>query len=183
MKKNTCLLFPLLMISIFVMAQPVQNTWEPGKAHSNMVSGGFVFPIGEFSETHFAGFGFAYSWSRHRFGKWFPKTSHRTGFIASAGIDHYFGKKDQFGFRYFGLTYVHAMAGVVYTPGVNGNIGLQAGPALSIYKGDHRTGFETRICGHYFLENNFAFTYSVQYMNHHHENARWIFGLGAGYCF
>ena len=148
-----------------------------------MVSGSFAFPIGDFSETHVAGLGIMYSWSPHRFGKWFQKTSHRTGFIASGGIDHYMGRKDDFGFRYFGLTYIQALAGIVYTPRANGNINLATGPALSIYKGDHRTGVVTRLGGNYFLNNNFAFDYSLRYIKHHNENARWIFGLGGAYCF
>jgi hypothetical protein len=177
----------ILFIHFFIYPEIYsQSEHDSHKPASHTAAIGINIPVGEFSETHFAGISLDYSWSKHRFGILKTLPEKVIGFIANGGIDYYFGKKETvagYEYKYGSYTYLHAFGGIIYNPVKKGNISLMAGPTMGIYKGGSDIGFGVSWQGSYYFTQRIAFTPGILFMKHKEANALWAPFLRASYNF
>lgn len=183
MKYHSYLLGFLLLLTFIVKAQTTDTL--AAKSKSQAIAFGLYLPVGTFSQSHIAGAGFEYSWSRHRFGK-NRLVGKAFGFVANAGINYYLGKKINttgHEFRYGDYLNVYAMPGIIYNPVKNGNVSLAAGPALNIYKGSANAGIAVCLFSNYFFAEKIALGPGVIFKKHTTTDALWAVTIRASYSF
>src|SRR5687767_3095355 len=143
MKNYSFLLTFSLLFHLGMRAQSIDtSSLKHIKGKSQAISFGLFMPVSTFSNSHIAGAGIDYSWSRHRFGRDISADK-LIGLIVNGGINYYAGKKITsagYDFRYGGYINLYAMPGIICNPLKNGNIALTVGPALNIYKGSANAG-------------------------------------------
>ena len=185
MKRISFIILACLFTPNMILAQAdtsVTPNYTKGK--NNAASLGVNIPVGEFSETHIGGISASYSWSHRRFGKLNKLPKKLIGFIANAGIDYYFGKKETvsgYDFKYGSSVYLHVFGGAIYNPCKDGNITLTTGPTLSLYKSNADLGFGVNLNGSYYFNDRIAITPGVIYMKHNKTNALWAVLMKATY--
>lgn len=176
-----------LMFSVTLSAQskhPKKHNHPSGKM--NAVSAGILFPLGDFSSTHFIGVGAQYAWSNYRFGRMDVKPVRPVGFIANGGLAYYFGKKEMpggYAYKYPGYVFLYLNGGVIYNPSNKGTIDLTAGPALGIYNGNNRFSISGKLEGVYYIKEGIGFSPSIMLMKEDGANAIWATSIKAVYCF
>lgn len=97
-----------------------------------------IFPLGDFSSTHFGGIGVDASPSRH-----FEKSLRKKKivFTYNGGINYYIGKKETVSannYKYPGYVFIHAFGGLLYVPAKKIALKIMTGPGLGIYNGTTR---------------------------------------------
>lgn len=186
MKIYSFLLIFLLSAYLGGQAQNT-DTSQPKRlsGKSQAAAFGLYLPTGIFSESHIAGAGIDYSWSRHRFGKDIPPVS-PFGFVINGGVNYYLRKTITTAghdFRYGGYLNLYAMPGIIYNPVKKGNIILTTGPALNIYKGSVSTGIGINFLSSYFISENIAIGPGIIYKKHTNTDALWAVTIRASYIF
>jgi hypothetical protein len=158
----------LFVISSF--AQPNGNDKAQAAGRSNEASLNINFPFeGYLKDISNLGLGLEYGWSNGRFGKMIPVPSKPIGFTYNAGIDYYFGQKEDVGmnsYKYEGTTYFHVYGGAIFNPCNRGNISLTAGPGVELYNGNAEFGFGVNLSGSYYICNcgNFGISPNITLM-------------------
>ena len=156
MKKKILLFFSTALLLTGVMAQPAKKDPEtPAKRYSRAVSAGIDLPFDDFSNSHSFGLGINYSWSHTHFGQLKKKPVKPLGILFSGGIDHYFGKKESYGYKFEGYTVIHGYGGLIFDTGKNGCISLTSGPVAAIYGGNTKAGFGITLNGGYYIKEKF----------------------------
>ena len=186
MKNYSFLLVFSLLFYLGMRAQSA-DTWSLKhiKGRNQAIGFGLYMPVGTFFNSHIAGAGIDYSWSRHRFGRNISPVK-LIGFIVNGGISYYAGKKITtagYDFRYGGYINLYAMPGIVYNPVKNGNVSLTAGPALNIYKGNATAGIGINLFTNYYISKNIALGPGIIYKKHTNTNALWAVAIRASYIF
>lgn len=105
------------------------------------------------------GAGLQYALSNHRFGINQPKTL--IGWIGSAGIDYYLGKKDkEAGHSFKNGNYLHTrvLGGIISNPAKQAQVSLQAGAGWGIYQGAHAINFCSLVNGTYYIDEQWGIT-------------------------
>jgi len=187
MKKSLVLFSLSIFFSSLAQSQSFPFTLKgpkskPIKQSSSLISAGISLPIGDFSETHFIGLGANYTWIRHYF-TGLKKVSKNPGFTITGGFDHYFGKKESNGFRFYGLNYIKVMPGIIKQLGLSTHAGLSAGVACRIYKSNFDFAPAIILNGIFFVKESIGISPSVQYIKHTNENALWALGISGIYFF
>ena len=182
MKKYSC--FLLFCCWIFhAKAQSVNPSGHRSKGKDQLVSFTASVPVGVYAESHIAGAGLAYAWSRHRFGD-SVHAKKIIGFTAQAGLDYYFGKKVTtagYSFRYGNHLYAHVMPGIIYNPSSRTNLSLLAGPVLGIYKESSSLALGVSLTGAYYFNSRISLGPVVFYRKHAEVDALWTAGLRVSY--
>lgn len=184
MKYYSFLVVFYLLAKLTGQAQSVDTiTHKQVKGKSQAVAFGIYIPVGVFSNSHIAGAGIDYSWSRHRFGRDISPGK-IIGLTVNGGINYYVGKRMTtagYDFRYGGYTNLYAMPGIIYNPLKNGNVALTAGPVLNIYKGSANAGIGINLFSNYFVSENIAIGPGIIYKKHTNTNALWAVTIRASY--
>ena len=152
---------------------------------NNAVAFGLYLPLGVFTQSHIAGAGIDYSWTRRRYGR-NVSPAKLIGFTVNGGINYYVGKKITtagYGFHYGGYINLHAMPGLLFNPVKNGNLSLTAGPALDIYKASANAGIGITLLANYYISKNIAIGPGVIYRKHTNTDALWSATIRASYIF
>src|SRR5688500_6684097 len=109
--------FLLTFSVLFHLAMWAQSIYTSSLKHINgkreATSFILYIPVSTFSNSHIAGAGIDYSWSRHRFGRDISADK-LIGLIVNGGINYYAGKKITsagYDFRYGGYINLYAMPG------------------------------------------------------------------------
>lgn len=179
------LIFPLLGCLVGQAQSKNVSRQEKIYGKSQTIAFGIYKPLGIFSESHVAGAGIDYSWSRHRFGRGISPAK-SIGFIIHGGLNYYLGKKIKtvgYDFRYGGYLNMYAMPGIIYNPVKNGNIVLTAGPALNLYKGGANAGIGINVSTNYFISENIAVGPGIIYKKHTNTDGLWTVAISASYIF
>ena len=163
------------------MKEPVLES--TGKGYSNIISGGADLPVGVFSDTHSFGIGADYSWSNHRFGSMKGNSKKPIGLILNGGADYYFGKEENYGYKYKGYTWLQGYAGLIMNPDKKGELSFLAGPALGIYAGKSNLGFGVNLRGSYYVNDMIAITPAILYMKRSNADALWAGTIRASLSF
>lgn len=186
MKNYSFLLTFSLLIHLGMRAQSANtSSLKHIKGKSQAIGFGLYMPAGTFSNSHIAGTGIDYSWSRHRFGRDISPGK-LIGFIVNGGISYYIGKKivtAGYDFRYGRYINLYAMPGIICNPLKNGNICLTAGPALNIYKGSANAGIGINLLSSYFISENIAIGPGIVFKKHTNTDALWSGTIRALYAF
>jgi hypothetical protein len=162
----------VLVVSLCLFLFSSRSEAQQGSSH--LLSLDLQVPVGVFATSHFAGAGLNYSWSQHRFGNNVLKKT--PGFMLNGGADYYFAKKIStagYPFTYGGYLYLHVMPGLIVNPWQNGNISLNAGPSIGLYKGNADWGLNTTIIGNYFLSDKISIGPGISYKKHAQNYALW----------
>ena len=140
-------------------------------------------PVDKFENSHLAGFGAEYAWSKKRFG-FDSRPGHPLGWMAKGGVDYFIGKKDpavDYAFRYFNYLYLHVMGGAVYSPASRLNIMFNAGPGLGIYKNSSSIGINASAAANVFVSKHISVGPSLIYRKHKQASELWSASLRIGY--
>lgn len=185
MKKLTLLLCILLFGAPTLVAQITPAvSQDSATTHSHAASASMLIPFGEFSKTHVAGLSIGHSWSHHRFGT--DSVTHKKfGFIVSSGVEFLLGKEIRtagYDFRYGNYLSIYSMPGVVYQPVKKGLISLNAGPFLSIYKGNTYAGIGASFQTQYTISKNIAIGPGLVFKKRPETNALWMVALQGVYA-
>ncbi len=135
--------------------------------HSKIISAGISIPFGEFVQTHWLGAGANFSWSKNHFGISDKKPSKPIGFIADAGIDYYFGKKETtvaYLYTYNNFTYIHTHGGIIYNCGKKGYINFTTGRALGLENGYATFFLGINLGGAYYFNKRIAIAPAIIFM-------------------
>ncbi|MEI9944581.1 MAG: hypothetical protein WDN26_10225 [Chitinophagaceae bacterium] len=179
------LLLLLFCCLIGIKKAGAQSNTSASNGTNNLASFDMHLPVAIFARSHFAGAGLNYSWSHHRFGN-NVSPSKFLGFILNAGANYYFAKKISsagYDFRYGGYFYPYIMPGIIVNPSATGNITLNTGPAMEIYKGNSNFGFGVNLFGSYFLTENISFGPGITYKKHEETDALWALAFRISYSF
>lgn len=175
----------VFLLSLGLLAVPLLRA-QSGTGKQHAVAVGVQIPVGVFSESHLAGIGTSYSWSRHRLGR-LPALPQKTiGFVATGGVDYYLGRKITevgYDFKYFNYLYIHAFGGMIYNPGRKINTTLSGGPTLGVYKGSTDIGYGIKLDGSYSVSERIALSPGVMYMKHALANTLWVVMVKGTYNF
>jgi hypothetical protein len=172
-----------LTIAILFACLAESSAQEPSsEIYSNQGSVNLLIPVSHFAESHFAGICLQYAWSRNNFGN-STRLKSKFGAAVSGSLSHYFGARDDFGFRFFGLNYLEAYAGVQYHCNRNTIVVLSAGPAISQYRGHANMGIALKTEAGFYIKKRISINPSLRIFMHRNENGRWTPGIGAGYLF
>lgn len=156
-------IFPLLfllLICLEIIAQPASEK-KAFVEKNNLGSLGTEIPIGDFSNTHLPGIGIEYSRSKNRFGIFSAADIKKIAFVYGGGAAIYIGKKETlslYPYKYPAYVFIKATAGVLYKPGSKSGFTIAAGPAIGIYNGNTQFNLNSRLEGHYFLNEKLAIT-------------------------
>ena len=186
--KNYSFLFIFSLLTYSgVQAQKSTDTLmnRQTNGESNAVAFGLYLPLGVFTQSHIAGAGIDYSWSRHRYGRKISPAK-LIGFTVNGGINYYVGKKITtagYGSHYGGYINLYAMPGLLFNPLKNGNISLTTGPSLDIYKAGANAGIGINLLGNYFVSKNIAIGPGIIYKKHTNTDALWAATIRASYIF
>lgn len=151
----------MLLINFYNL--PAQSKIETLQAHlkSNLLSFGTDIPISDFSNTHLPSIGIEYSRSKNRFGIFSAADIKKIAFVYGGGAAIYIGKKETvslYPYKYPAYVFIKATAGVLYKPGSKSGFTIAAGPAISIYNGNTQFNLNSKLEGHYFLNEKLAIT-------------------------
>jgi hypothetical protein len=186
-KKYILILPSVLLATINLLAQSgISGQSNYTNGNSNAAALGINVPVGEFSKTHIAGIGLAYSWSHHRFGNLNTVPKKLIGFTADGSIDYYFGKKENvagYDYHYGGYIYLHVFGGAIYNPTKKMNIRLTTGPTMGIYKGSADFGFGVNLSGSYYINNTIAIGPAIIFLKHKEAAALWVGSIRGTYSF
>ncbi|MFI5128659.1 MAG: hypothetical protein ACHQFX_01660 [Chitinophagales bacterium] len=186
MSTKTTVLFFLtgILTASELLAQRNANLPKITNGKSNAASVGIDIPVGEFSQTHFAGITLGYSWSHHRFGVVAPKKP--IGFTANGGIGCYFGKRSLiagYEYRYSNYIFLHAFGGALFNPGKKGYIALTTGVAAGIYKEAVHPGLGAKLGAGYLLTGMISLAGSFSFLKYKDASGLCSAGIRVEYSF
>lgn len=155
--------FSLLLLLVSYINLKAQKSAESAiaKSKSHLFSAGAEIPIGNFSNTHLPGIGIEYSGSKNRFGIFSAADIKKIAFVYSSGAAIYFGRKEVvslYPYKYPAYIFIKTNAGVLYKTGAQSGVTISAGPAMGIYNGNTRFNLNSKLEGHYFLNEKLAIT-------------------------
>ncbi len=180
MKKIFC--FVLLLGNLSLSAQTKEKKNEsPGSDHA--ISLGLHMPLGSFSSTHTVGFGIGYSSNTHVFG--LVKNKH-FAFTYNGGAAYYPGKKEtvsSYPYKYPGYLFIHAFAGILYSPARKIDFRLTTGPALGNYNSSTKFNIGANLEGNYHLNKGFVLSPQLLLMKESKSDPLWAGSLKLGYLF
>lgn len=168
MKKLIC----LLLLYQSGSAQTI-STIKKKNSYPHAVSAGIVWPLGDFSSTHWAGIQADYSPSGRVFGV--PQLK-KWSFTYNGGLAYYWGKKElvsNYPYRYPGYFFVHGFAGLLFRPDEKVNFTLTAGPALGLYNGNLRFNVGTKLDASFVLNEKWAIGPGILLRKEGGANALW----------
>lgn len=183
MKKYILFLLVAGMIGRQAGAQTGKADRPVPKGRNQIVSFTASLPLARYADSHTAGAGLSYSWSKHRFGD-SVHAGRWIGFTAQAGFDYFLGKKVTVAgnpFKYGNNLYVQVMPGIIYNPSPKANLCLLAGPSLGIYKSSSSLALGVQFSGAYHLSPQISVGPSVVYRKHAEVDALWTAGIRVGY--
>ena len=189
MKKITTLTVIAGLLCCHAYSQPENIDKTSVKGRSTELSLNINFPVsGYLKNISNISIGAEYSWSKERFGNMTIKPANLIGFTFNAGVDYFFGEKEELGtysYKYDGTTYLHAYGGAIYNPCNRGNIRLTAGPSLELYSGESEFGFGVNLSGSYYLCRcgNFGITPNFTLMKQGSSEAVTVAGVKFNYVF
>jgi hypothetical protein len=185
MTKKLCLFFFCSFFTASLIAQPPQF-YKLVDERVSAVSLGLHLPVGEFSSTHFGGFGAEYTSGRRWYGKIRP--ARQLVFTYNGGLAYYFGKKEAvsgYDYDYPGYLFLHAFGGISYAPRRKRklNINLTAGPGLGIYNGNSQFNIGSKLEGSYFISRKISIGPGIILIKESGANAIWSAALKGTYIF
>ncbi len=153
--------------------------------YRHQVSAQAQLPVGVFQQTHAAGLGGSYQWSKQRFG-YLDATQQPFGWGLLGGIDGFVGKKDsEAGYTYRqGIHFnTYITAGALYNPFADMQVYLGAGPLLGIYRGGVDIGATLVGGASLQLSANWSIGPAVAVRKYRYAAALWTTMIRVGYAF
>lgn len=185
--KKVLLFFYMFLFSITTWSQSQQKQLPAsGILRPNLVSAGLSLPLGNFSVSHTAGFGFEYSRCRYSYGKSQGKGVILFSYTLNTGISYFSGKKkiiSNYPYQYPSNTWLYAMGGLMFLPAPSYNLSMTAGPSLMLYNKNSIFCLTAKIELNYFIKKKIAISPSIQLLKQPGTNTFWITGVKGGYCF
>lgn len=154
------------------------------------VAAAIQMPVGNFSSTHFLGFGINVTPSYHTMSL-FSKI--KIAFTYNGGIAYYLGKKETLGgypYNYPGYFFIHAFTGILFTPSKNDgsnfqyknfDISMTGGPALGIYNGNTRLNLGGKLELNYHLKGKQTIGTGIILMKENGADALYAISIKAVY--
>ncbi len=173
-----CFLFVLLVAALCSKGQSTVS------GNKQEVSAGLSVPLSNFNETHIAGAGLQYSISNHRFG--ITKPASIIGWIGSAGVDFFLGKKDkEAGYSFKNGNYVHSrlLGGIITNPTTTSQVSLQSGVGWGVYQGTHAINFCTQLNGTYYLDEQWGVAVKLLMIKEKGAQILWAPGISISRTF
>ncbi len=183
--------FSLVLLTACTLSYPAAQS--PAKKKEILPGGkqnasyaGVTIPLGNFSETHLAGIILQYSRSDHRFGNMEKKIPGQIGFVYTAGLFYYPGRKENIvttTYKYPAFTYLHLYGGLIWNPGKQAHITLSGGPALGLYNGlaSFYTGLQ--LDGTYYISKRVGITPGLHLMKENKSDPLWSGSLKTSFIF
>ncbi|MBL7721207.1 MAG: hypothetical protein JNK98_04360, partial [Chitinophagaceae bacterium] len=88
-------------------------------------------------------------------------------FVYGGGAAIYIGRKENvslYPYKYPAYFFIKTNAGVLYKPSSKSGFTINAGPAIGIYNGNTQFNWNSKLEGHYFLNEKLAITPGVVLM-------------------
>ena len=145
------------------------------------LAGLIQLPIGEFSNSHYAGFALEYSRTSNQTSN--TTKSQPVDWILKGSAEYFIGKKEPeegYEFRYSNYGYATIMGGLIYSPISKANIYLTAGPGAGIYLGAARLGINAAAGINISLNNQWSVGPTATFRKHNNTNSLWTAGIKVG---
>ncbi len=171
----------LLLTGFLLQAQNEKIKVESRK---HAVSADLLLPLGNFFETHFAGFGLQYSWYKQE-RKLKQVKIQTVRFTANGGVSMYLGKNEKVGsgsYKYPAFTLIHTYAGAAWLPSRLFHFILSAGPGLGLYHGHSSLNLGAKLEGQVNF-SNLSVGPSIRLMKEKGSDPLWAGSLGVFYFF
>lgn len=148
------------------------------QASRHELNAGLQLPVSNFSETHLIAAGIQYAITNHRFGITAPKKI--IGWVGSAGVDYYIGKKDKaagHSFKNGSYLHVRLLGGIISNPTAQIQVSLQAGPGWGIYQGTHAINFCSSLNGTYYINEQWGIAARMMMIKEKGAQILWAPGI------
>lgn len=172
-----CFLKKCILPAVLAIASPLPGQTTTA-GHKQEINAGINLPLSNFNKTHITGAGVQYAISNHRFG--WGKTAPAVGWIGSAGVDVYLGKRDtEAGYRFKNGNYIHSrlLGGIISNPSVQTQVSVQAGIGWGIYQGTHALNFCSQLNGTFYLTEQWGAAVKLLLMKEKDARVLWAPGI------
>ena len=179
------IIFLLTLFPALPVFSQVGNNAAKGFEHEASLQ--VLRSLGEFGETHPYGVRLAYRHSKHRFGQLDSVPRKRIGLIYGAGFSWLDGRvenlQDVPPYRYGDFIHLFFFGGAQYRICRNGELSIQAGPALSRYSETTRYNWYAGVNGSFRLNSRWGIQGGFDFFKE--KGAAWVATarLGLAYSF
>lgn len=151
--------------------------------YSNAVFAGGNISLGYLSSTHPFGFSIRFSRSKNLFGKLDSLPASTFGFTYHAGMEYFWGQKDNYDVKYKSYLFLHALGGLIVNTGLKSNISLTAGPSASMYEKSHLWGTGLHLSGNIYFNRHWGLNPSLLYLKLQDISGIWIASVKGSFSF